>query len=411
MFEGGFLLCAVAATVLLADVRQVVPGPLARALSVRPLRFLGRISYGIYLWHWPVVVELTTVRTGLGVLPLDALRVGATLALATTSYYAVERPIRQGALSKLPSVLRLAVAPVMLGVTALAVVAMTVPAALAAPAPSTRVVISPKAPAGPHVVGRPIELGSTPTSTHRLRIMLIGDSVMLSDSPAVQAVLQSTGVVTVVNHSQWAWGLTNAPGGWRHEVAGWVAAVHPQLVIGMWSWDNTLAWQHPSAYRDELASLVRELLSEGVRGVIFQQFPETGPDESLTVGQAAFEAHSVAVENNWDAIAASLTSEFPGRVMYFPIGYSVLLDGRYTAWLPPEGDPHAPLSQWVRVRFVDNVHLCPAGAARYAAALFADLRSVVRLPSPAPTWWNGDWRLNHVAYTFPTPANCPNDHP
>ena len=34
--------------------------------------------------------------------------------------------------------------------------------------------------------------------------------------------------------------------------------------------------------------------------------------------------------------------------MYFPLGGSVLLDGKYySAWLPPEGDPHAPTSAWI----------------------------------------------------------------
>ena len=423
MFEGGFLLCAVAATALVADVRQAIAGPLARALSLRPLRFLGRISYGIYLWHWPVIVELSPVRTGLAELPLDALRVAVMLVLATASFYALEQPIRHGLLAKLPSALRLAVAPVMMGATALVVLATTVPAALATTSePPTRVITSPPpTTSGANaakttsttspVVGKPIQLGSIPTKAHPLRVLLVGDSVMLSDSPAVQALLQSTGVVTVVNQSQWGWGLTAAPGGWRSEIAGWVTATHPQLVIGMWSWDNGLAWQHPSRYRVELASFVRELLGYGVRGVIFQQFPQPGPDASVTVNEPAYLAHVIAAINRWDSIAASLTSEFPGRVLYLPIGDSVLLHGGFSDWLPPEGNPKAPKSEWERVRMVDNVHFCPAGAARYAAALYVDLRTFLKLPNPSATWWEGSWRLNHVAYQYPTPAVCPNDHP
>lgn len=412
MFDGGFLLCAVAAAVLVADVRQVVPGPLARVLSLPPLRFLGRISYGIYLWHWPAIVELSTARTGLAGLELDALRVGAALGLATASYYLVERPIRRGILSRLPLALRLAIAPVMMGATALAVVVTTVPAA-ATTAPPSRVSTSPKAKVGPSVVGQPIELGSIPTKAHPLRILLIGDSVMLSDSPAVQALLQSTGVAKVVNDSKWGWGLSTAQGGWRHEVAGFLATARPQLVIAMWSWDNGLAWDHPVAYRDELASFVREVLAGGARGVIFQQFPLTGPPIGVVPDPEAWAAGRVEQENNWNAIAASLASEFPGRVMYFPIADAVELHGHFSDWLPPEGAPNAPLSEWVRVRKTDNVHLCPAGAERYAAALYVDLRSVVRLPSPAPRWWAGAWRSNYVAYLYPysTPVLCPDDHP
>jgi len=423
MFEGGFLLCAVAAAVLLADVRQATPGPLARLLSLRPLRFIGKISYGIYLWHWPVVVEVSPARTGLAELPLDVLRVGATLALATVSFYAVEQPIRRGMLSRLPSVLRLAVAPVTMGIAVLAVVVTTVPAALATtPAPPTRVTTAPPATTVTKgtggtvkvvspVVGKPIRLASTPTRAHPLRVLLVGDSVMLSDSPAVQALLQSTGSVTVVNHSEWGWGLTRAPGGWRNQIGGWVAESHPQLVIAMWSWDNALAWQHPIGYRDELATVVRFLLHQGVEGVVFQQFPQPGPDAEVLANEPAFLAHVIAQINNWNQIAASLSSVFPGKVVYLPIGGSILLHGHFSDWLPPEGNPNAPPSQWERVRMVDNVHLCPAGAARYAAALYVDLRYFLELPNPSPTWWEGPWRLNHVAYQYPTPAVCPNDHP
>ena len=65
MFEGGFLLCAALAGLVVADARLVEPGRFARALAWRPLHFIGTISYGIYLWHWPVIVYLNGARTGL----------------------------------------------------------------------------------------------------------------------------------------------------------------------------------------------------------------------------------------------------------------------------------------------------------------------------------------------------------
>ena len=91
----------------------------------------------------------------------------------------------------------------------------------------------------------------------------------------------------------------------------------------------------------------------------------------------------------WNNIAEKMTSDFPGRVMYFPLADSVMLDGKYSAWLPPEGDPHAPSDQWLRVRKLDNVHLCPEGSARYAAALLADMTAVFRL-APAAGLVAGD---------------------
>ena len=49
---------------VVADARLVEPGWFSRALAWHPLHFIGTISYGIYLWHWPVIVYLNGARTG-----------------------------------------------------------------------------------------------------------------------------------------------------------------------------------------------------------------------------------------------------------------------------------------------------------------------------------------------------------
>ncbi len=72
-------------------------GPLASFMAFRPLAALGRISYGGYLYHWPVFLWLTEARTGLDFWPLFALRVAVTVTMATVSYHFIEMPIRNGA--------------------------------------------------------------------------------------------------------------------------------------------------------------------------------------------------------------------------------------------------------------------------------------------------------------------------
>ncbi len=107
----------------------------------------------------------------------------------------------------------------------------------------------------------------------------------------------------------------------------------------------------------------------GVEGVIFTEFPQSGAiPASNPAGQAAYNKERRDGVTAWNAIAEKMTSYFPGRVMYFPVADSIMLNGKVSAWLPPEGDPHAPSDQWIRVRKLDNVHLCPEGSARYADA-------------------------------------------
>lgn len=82
----------------LAGVLLIVSGTgpyswLNRMLSIRPLTYVGDLSYSLYLWHWPVLIiglEALDVRTPLVRLGLVALAV----ALSVASYHLVENPIR-----------------------------------------------------------------------------------------------------------------------------------------------------------------------------------------------------------------------------------------------------------------------------------------------------------------------------
>ena len=65
------------------------------AFELRPLVWIGGISYGIYLWHWPIIVYLDGDRTGLSGNAVNVLRVGVTIVVAVVSVRLIERPVRR----------------------------------------------------------------------------------------------------------------------------------------------------------------------------------------------------------------------------------------------------------------------------------------------------------------------------
>ncbi len=98
LYRGGFWITEVAALVLIACATAPTESLIARALSWRPLARLGTISYGVYLWHWPIDCVLTLDRVHVAPITLNLLRVALTLAIALVSERLLERPIRANGL-------------------------------------------------------------------------------------------------------------------------------------------------------------------------------------------------------------------------------------------------------------------------------------------------------------------------
>ncbi len=96
LFEGGYLLFAVAVAMVIFATITAQTGSLSRALGNPVFRYIGKISYGTYLWHVPIFLLLDATRLHLYGLPLLAVRIGVTLVVATASFYLVEQPIRRG---------------------------------------------------------------------------------------------------------------------------------------------------------------------------------------------------------------------------------------------------------------------------------------------------------------------------
>ena len=162
-YRGGFLVvCVASAAVILATTRDPKGIP-ARVLAWRPLRYTGRISYGMYLWHFPLFLWLDGARIGRTGLELAAVRFAATFVVAAASYRFVELPIMRGAFFRSARAWPALVLAV--GATVTVVVATTAGVATAAPPPSAT-------PVGAGVTG------SSPRAP--IRVLIVGDSTALT---------------------------------------------------------------------------------------------------------------------------------------------------------------------------------------------------------------------------------------
>jgi len=114
-------------------VTAVRPGVFGRALGVAPLRMLGQVSYGLYLFHWPVVVLLSRPRVMWSPGPLFVVRVALSLVLTVLSYRLIEVPVRNGR----PSPLAEPGTAIWAGVGSLAIATLAVLLIIPKPVPDT----------------------------------------------------------------------------------------------------------------------------------------------------------------------------------------------------------------------------------------------------------------------------------
>jgi peptidoglycan/LPS O-acetylase OafA/YrhL/lysophospholipase L1-like esterase len=249
LYQGGYFLAAVAIAAVIARVVQPRPGPLAAVLSLAAVRWVGQISYGLYLWHWPVFVVLTADRIGLDGTLLLLVRLAATFALATTSYYLVEIPVRRGALR---GVRGFALVPMAVGalVAALLVVTSDAKPVIASGDAETAALADVRS-ANREARRSLAEQRYLSEATRPRSVLVVGDSVALTLGLGLQET-SSRNHLVVVNRSKMGCGIIHGGDVWvlgrvepiRDDCGDWglawpaeVQELHPDLVlllIGAW---------------------------------------------------------------------------------------------------------------------------------------------------------------------------------
>lgn len=260
LYRGGFVLSALTGVALVAAAAVGSNGPLKSFLSSEPLQLVGRVSYGLYLWHWPVFLVLDADRVGLGGTALTGVRLVATSVVTAASYLLLELPIRRGAFRDWRPFILL---PAAVAAAVLAVIL------LPAPGPGTEVAAS----------ARGVTTPAEP------RVLIVGDAMASSLADA----LDSAGGFDVVRAVAEGCTAVRADG-FRETPAGppstacvdarerWAAAaanVDADAVLVAFGWtgegDHLVqgAWKHPCAggfdlyYESEVEALVGEVAPAG----------------------------------------------------------------------------------------------------------------------------------------------------
>jgi peptidoglycan/LPS O-acetylase OafA/YrhL len=366
-YRGGFMLSALSAAAIITAAVCVPRGPIAWTLSLSPLVWLGTISYGAYLWHYPVFIYLDSQRTGASGLSLLVIRFVSTFTLAALSYYLVERPVMYGTFWRS---LKAAVPAVALMVATVAVVVAGTVAA-ASPVITTVGQSDLRIPTG-----------------HGLRVFVVGDSLSLTVSLGILPYAHRYGIdlsgaphtgcgiataLPLVDHGVIGDPFPNCPmwpTWWEDDVREY----HPQvvgLVIGWWETPDRMyrgRWQHlgdPAfdAYETmQLEKAVAILSSGGARVALF-----TSPyfDSGEQPNGQSWDQDSPARVDRLNQIIRSVAHRDPTVVTVIALGKFLDPSGRFTWTIDGQV-----------VRQPDGIHTTPAAGTYLAPKILPQLAAI-----------------------------------
>lgn len=452
MYRGGFLGLAVLSAALVAGIALPRPDlPLARVLAARPLVAIGQVSYGLYLWHWPVNVALTPRRTGLDGdawwqdPALLGLRTAVAVAFTVASYRLVEVPVRRRGLDglrlRVPGLARSR--PAGVAMCAAVVVWLLVAGTLRTPtgddatatgaltpALATAPVGVPPLPEEP-VPTIPPEIravidanGIPPVPADRpVRVLSLGDSVaytLSSDGPVLPPTLQVANGAIVACGIVEGFALPNGkidPVGarcadWHLHWQNMAAQFQPDVALvqfGAWEvYDYKVGPRTVPSGTPEMARLIREGLDRGVAALLAVKpdvrFVFLGApcmqEEHLELGGDSSERNDPERVAWFNEVVEGYATDLGARSSYVALGDLLCPDGEQVDQL-----------DGVTVH-TDGVHFTHEGTGPIWRWLADRILPVARQPveAPAPAPAAGDVAgAEPTAPTAPPPAGAGGD--
>jgi len=321
LYRGGMVILSLATVAVIAALAHPA-ALLGRILGAPPLRWIGVRSYGIYLWHYPIIVLTTPVDSTPGPV-LALLQLGATVAVAGLSWHFVEEPIRRrgfrGVFAGLvaprwsfrgiPTGLwaGLAGAGLVLGIAGVglsgAIAAapassvVSMPTSLVVVPSFTRVVTPPRpTPTCTHPPASPSPTAGSPTSPpgpNPLQATVIGDSIMIDVAPDLHQLLPNAYISGQVSRQMAALPAVIA----QLRAAG---ELSPRLVI-------ELGTNGPGWSPGQVAALLRPLQLQRlvlVNAGNDPAHPDWPPIINQELGQVAAQVPNTVVVN-WEAASAA----------------------------------------------------------------------------------------------------------
>jgi peptidoglycan/LPS O-acetylase OafA/YrhL len=378
--HGGFPLYALGTTVIIYAATR--PGVVARILSVPILRWAGLVSYGLYLYHWPIFLFLDKERTGLSTTPLFVVRIAVTLVVALASYFLLEQPIRRGTMIKTGRQLIVAglAGAVVVATTAFVVTLHTPQSQI----PYANQNFGDQAPTVEQASPGQTVVVDGPVATS---VVYFGDSSAKDASPAISAMFQSAGTQTFLNASGAGFGLTNPKLDWRGLFADNVSKYPPNLVVmmeGFWDRDY-LAANGEAAYEAVLEEAVQKATANGGKVV--------------WIGMVTGGKYLDAPVND---VARRVAERHPDTVTYVDVQDALRIPDGATVVEAAPGSEEWPRSYRaadgtvVMLRKPDGWHFCPVGAERVAAAVNQAVSGIGWMPVAAAGWQDGAWRQSDL---------------